>query len=92
MDALARRTKKLSQNLSCHWRRYQSRAHANWTEPETPASSVPDNGGDRQMLVALYNDTNGTNGSGWDADVRVNCLSTNPIGEWVGVTSLILSF
>ena len=25
-------TKKLSQNLSCRWRRYQSRAHANWTK------------------------------------------------------------
>ena len=25
--------KKLSQNLICHWRRYQSRAQANWTRP-----------------------------------------------------------
>ena len=54
-----------------------------------PASSVPDNAGDRQVLVALFN---GTSGPGWDADARANCLSTYPVGEWAGVTTLTLPF
>ena len=50
---------------------------------------MPDDADDRQVLVAFYN---ATDGSGWDADAKVNWLSTNPIGQWAGVTTLTLPF
>ena len=51
-------------------------------EPTTPV--IPDNAGDRQMLVAVYN---ATGGSSWDASARVNWLSDLPMDEWGGVTT-----
>ena len=45
---------------------------------------IPDNVGDRQVLVAVYN---ATGGSSWDASARANWLSDLPMAEWAGVTA-----
>ena len=50
--------------------------------PATPAA--PDNLGDRNVLVDLFL---GTGGNTWPAGSRTNWLSSQPMGQWAGVTT-----
>ncbi len=45
---------------------------------------MPDNSGDRAVLVSVYNVTGGPR---WDANARTNWLSDRPMGQWTGVTT-----